>query len=77
MATVTEQMQHVLDRVSPAMNDSTASNAVCLAVLRLLHDALLPRLNPGQRSMYEVLVRETSLTLIPREDEENGGEGHG
>ena len=74
MATVTDQMQHVLDRISPAMNDETASNAVCLAVLRLLHDALLPRLNPGQRSMYDVLVRETCLTLIPLEKRKQGGD---
>lgn len=73
MATVTDQMQHVLDRISPAMNDEAASNVACLAALRLLHDALLPRLNSGQRRMYDVLVRETSLTLIPLEKRKRGG----
>lgn len=73
MATVTDQMQHVLDRISPAMNDEAASHAARLAVLRLLHDALLPCLNPGQRSMYDVLVRETSLTLIPLEKTKQEG----
>ena len=69
MATVTEQMQHVLDRLTPVLSDPAAAPYVCLAALRLLHDALLPGLSPYGRSWYDTLVREITLTLISREDE--------
>lgn len=70
MATVTEQMQHVLDRLTPVLRDPAAAPYVCLATLRLLHDALLPGLSPYGRSWYDTLVRETTLTLRSREDED-------
>ena len=65
-----EKMQQVTDAIGDVLNDETAPQPICLAVLRLLHDALLPRLNHGQRSMYDVLVKEAELVLRSKEDED-------
>ena len=70
MADYMEKMQHVTDSIGDVLNDETSPQPICLAVLKLLHDALLPRLNHGQRSIYDVLVKEAKLVLLPKEDED-------
>ena len=68
MPDIHDKMQRCVDRLGLIVNDDSLPNWAVLAVLRIMHDTLLPKLNEGQRSWYEVLTRETDLVLINQTD---------
>lgn len=74
MADAVTQMQQMSDRFAVLLNDEAVLPGVALAVMKQLHDGLLPRISESQRSLYDVLIRECQVTILPKEDDD--GDAH-